>query len=305
MQDVETQEDTAEAPSEGFFSTFGRVLGALGSLLLLVGILVWSWQLYSRDVSEIPVIRAELEPMRIAPEDIGGTEVPHQGLSVNRVIEGQGVAEPQSDVALAPAPETLPQEDVLVTLPGPSAIQTQTDQPLGEEAVVLSESVVSEAESPEAESETADLSQDTNSPPSSPTPLPPQPVAGSSLVAPEWGLPPLARPENLQRIDLTRAGSAGRPLNPVIALADVPSGIAVIQLGAFDTSEIAAEQGVLIAQEHKDILAAQQRYIQPIRSGERQFYRLRMMGFADLAEAAAACSALQSRRQDCIPTVQQ
>ena len=52
-----------------------------------------------------------------------------------------------------------------------------------------------------------------------------------------------------------------------------------------------------------DYLAGKKRVIQRAESGGRIFYRLRAMGFADLADARRFCSALVAENADCIPVV--
>ena len=76
--------------------------GAVMSVALVVGIGVWGYKLLVRDVSGVPVVRALDGPMRIQPENPGGEQAAHQGLSVNRV-QANGVAAPTADrLVLAP-----------------------------------------------------------------------------------------------------------------------------------------------------------------------------------------------------------
>ena len=60
---------------------------------------------------DVPIIAALEGPARIAPDDAGGTQVAHQGLSVNNVLEGGGVAGVAREVTVAPAAETVSVED--------------------------------------------------------------------------------------------------------------------------------------------------------------------------------------------------
>src|SRR6056297_1955123 len=85
--------------------------GALLSLVLILGLAAWGWQLMKRDVSGVPVVRALEGPMRVTPDDPGGRLAEHQGLSVNR-IAAEGTAEPPVEtIVLAPAPLSLTEED--------------------------------------------------------------------------------------------------------------------------------------------------------------------------------------------------
>ena len=81
--------------------------GAAVSLSLVVGLSVWAWQLTMRDVSGVPVIRALEGPMRIAPEDPGGSQAEHQGLAVNRIAAGEEAA-PATGLTRSPRPTVRP-----------------------------------------------------------------------------------------------------------------------------------------------------------------------------------------------------
>ena len=54
------------------FGTLANWTGAAVSLALVVGVGVWGYQLATRDISGIPVVRAAEGPMRIQPEEPGG-----------------------------------------------------------------------------------------------------------------------------------------------------------------------------------------------------------------------------------------
>ncbi|MBU3028799.1 SPOR domain-containing protein [Paracoccus marinaquae] len=86
-------------------------LGALASVALMVGLLAWGWQLVSRDVSGVPVIKAIEGEARSAPEDPGGELTSYTGYAVNDVAEGVE-PEPAAQVAIAPMATDLTEEDV-------------------------------------------------------------------------------------------------------------------------------------------------------------------------------------------------
>lgn len=86
-------------------------LGALVSVGLMVGLVTWGWQLVSRDVSGIPVIRAIEGAARTAPDDPGGELSNYTGLAVNNVAAGQASSAIQQ-VAIAPPPVGLSEDDL-------------------------------------------------------------------------------------------------------------------------------------------------------------------------------------------------
>ncbi|SIT76201.1 SPOR domain-containing protein [Pontibaca methylaminivorans] len=89
-----------------------NALGALASLALVIGIVIWGYKLVMRDVHGVPVVRAIEGPLRVQPENPGGESASHQGLAVNR-IAAEGTAAPTADtLRLAPRPITLDPEDL-------------------------------------------------------------------------------------------------------------------------------------------------------------------------------------------------
>ena len=78
--------------------------GALTSLALIVGLGFWGTQMVIRDVSGVPVVRAQEGNMRVEPETPGGRPASHQGLAVNSVAADGEAAGPADQLVLAPAP---------------------------------------------------------------------------------------------------------------------------------------------------------------------------------------------------------
>ncbi|RNF35531.1 SPOR domain-containing protein [Paracoccus methylarcula] len=119
-------------------------LGALASVALMIGLMVWGWQLVSRDVSGVPVIHALQGAARTTPEDPGGELTSYTGYAVNDVAEGTESA-PIDQVAIAPAVAGLTDDDVAMGEFGLAAREPsqQSDVPLsfdGEPVAPLSDS---------------------------------------------------------------------------------------------------------------------------------------------------------------------
>lgn len=119
-------------------------LGALASVALMIGLMVWGWQLISRDVSGVPVIHALQGEARTTPEDPGGELTSYTGYAVNDVAEGADPA-PIDQVAIAPAVAGLTEDDVAMGEFGLTAREPsrQSDVPLtfaGEPVTPLSDS---------------------------------------------------------------------------------------------------------------------------------------------------------------------
>ena len=107
------QADLMDQP-EGLSARLCRLthyLGAVLSVMLLIGLVVWGYKLVARDVSGVPVIRATMGESRTAPEEPGGELARNGGLTVNEVAAGVAMP-PNAEIAIAPAPTGLSDDDV-------------------------------------------------------------------------------------------------------------------------------------------------------------------------------------------------
>lgn len=256
--------------------------GAAVSLSLVVGLSVWAWQLTMRDVSGVPVIRALEGPMRIAPEDPGGSQAEHQGLAVNRIAAGEEAAPAAERIVLAPAPVELaeldfasastPEASEAEVLPTPDAASAATLE-LFE---ALEEGVL------EAETEQA---------------------------APATGLTRSPRPTVRPADRRVAAISTANDADPVetTALSDeldptsLSEGTRLVQLGAFDDLETARAEWARLSGAFPDFFNGRPRVVQSAVSGGREFIRLRAAGFDDLSDARRFCTALLAEGTACIP----
>jgi hypothetical protein len=84
---------------------------------------------------------------------------------------------------------------------------------------------------------------------------------------------------------------------------EVPVGTALVQLGAFETLEIASAEWTRLSGRFAEFVGGKQPLVQQAESGGRNFYRLRAMGFTDLADARRFCAALVAENAGCIPVV--
>ncbi len=318
-----------------------RVLGAAGSLALVIGIGVWGYKLVMRDVSGVPVVRALEGPMRVQPDNPGGSQADHQGLAVNAVAAA-GAAAPTADrLMLAPRPVELTDEDKpMVQIRAEAEAEAETKQaetaakndpvaalveqltagvaPISDEnrpIVTLNDTATSEAEqqatAPEApvvlgDMDAPELAEDTSE---AEFEAQPAVVTGPGL---KRSLRPLARPARA----VSSSGSASAD-DPVLASAinsavdavasleidpdSLPSGTRMAQLGAYDSIDIARAEWDKLNVRFEDYLEGKQRVIQKASSGGRTFYRLRALGFDDLSDTRRFCSALVSENADCIP----
>ncbi len=263
-----------------------NISGALVSMALLVGIGMWGYQIVMRDVSGVPVVRALGGPMRETPVEPGGREAAHQGLSVNRVAAQGATAEPPERVIIAPRPLDLALEDV----PRTPRLATQPPAPARADGVHLAV-----ARQPEQMA--------TQAPAARPAPGPEAEETGAGV---EGGLGqslrPRLRPALPDPVAYALAAATSAPASEVDP-DSLPVGSRLAQLGAFESAEVARTEWDRLNARLGDLLDGKRRVVQRAESGGRTFYRLRVVGFDDLADARRFCSALQAEQAECIPVV--
>ncbi|MAC73035.1 SPOR domain-containing protein [Rhodobacteraceae bacterium Araon29] len=275
-------------------------IGALVSLALVIGVSLWAYRLVVRDVSGVPVIKASAEPMRVAPQNPGGTAALNQGLSVNQVVEAGDDTQPEF-VTLAPRPVALGDDDIptaqiepvstaVIAAPSRKAatvdIQTLADQIAVEVAPLNGELDTSEIVRLDSSSIENALKQALS-----------EPQTSVEFVS----LRPKKRPDRLQRDVAVPSGelAALRELAPD----QIPVGTALVQLGAFASPEIARSEWRRLSGKFSSFMAGRELVIQRAVNGGRIFYRLRAAGFSDLSDARRFCSTLKAAETDCVPVV--
>lgn len=305
-----------------------NLAGALVSLGLIVGIGVWGYKLVARDVSGVPVVQALEGPMRISPDNPGGEIASNMGLAVNEVAAEGGASAPEEAeiVVLAPPVVELSQEDLSV-LPSVEAnegaqlgadAQDQAAQTGAVDAVMTPAPAPGEAltadqilaladqiatgatiiEPVEAAIEAQPVKTAVNGVPSEViADIVPSSVAGVSS-SPR----PISRPENLSLVRVP-APDTSIPSDATVTTTALPVGTNLVQLGAYESPEVAASEWVRFNTRFSDFLAGKERVIQRAERGGRTFFRLRAMGFSEIADARRLCAALIAEGTDCVPVV--
>lgn len=308
--------------SANSLTTLTNVAGAVMSFALVIGIGVWGYKLLVRDVSGIPVVRAASGDMRIRPAEPGGDKASHQGLSVNAVAAIGTAAKPADRLILAPEPIDLTVEDqVMPASMVTSSPQQPTVASLPEGAAVLDATEVAAAlESGDVGDLVAQLTagvaplgtagettQETLA--SVNTSIVEEVKAAEERVAALVNAPGLrqsARPKKrpaVRAVVTPAAVASTRGSVAEVSAASLPAGTRLVQLGAFDSPEVAREQWDQLSRRFDVYLSGKTRIVQKATSGGRVFYRLRAMGFDDIADARRFCSALVAGNADCIPVV--
>lgn len=308
----------AEDYPEGLGARLGRLthyLGAVVSVILLVGLVVWGYKLVARDVSGVPVIRAVQGEARTAPDEPGGELARNGGLSVNEVAAGVEIP-PAAEIAIAPAPTGLAEDDVAMgELADVSALTALTNDalPASPENPVVA---ISDADAAAglAAGLTADLDEMGIVSADDP--------AAAEMAATEAEMPvptvQAARPAPRPASIASRAQAAPAAERPAVEAAvaeavteapepapvqqaSVASGSPLVQIGAFDSDAIANGEWSRISGRFSSLFAGKSPVVQSTDRNGRTFYRLRVAGFESRDEARRFCAALLAEGTDCYP----
>ncbi|MEM6759629.1 MAG: SPOR domain-containing protein [Pseudomonadota bacterium] len=299
------------APQGNQLKQLTNLAGACASLALIAGVAVWSYNLIMRDVSGIPVVQAASGEMRVRPDDPGGQLAQNTGLSVNEVAAGAAASAPTERLLLAPAPLDLAQEDdpaaadrvAPVQQPAPLDVAASLDAGNSTQAAeidALVSRLIEGAEPIEVVTEAAAVPVVATV--ATPEPKPATVQAVISGPGPKVSLRPALRPRTAPAQVIPASVSATRKVRDIDP-ATLPAGTRLVQLGAFDSADLARQQWDAMRARFDDYLTGKDRVIQEAQSGGRTFYRLRAHGFADLSDARRFCSALVAEGADCIPVV--
>lgn len=284
--------------------------GAVVSVSLVAALIVWGGELFMRDVSGVPVVRAIEGPARVAPETPGGEQVAYQGLAVNAVAERGAEDTMPERLVLAPPPLSL-DDDVAPAATLRDAVARTTDPdraPSDETAADGSEDdAIIAAAMRSASNAVSGRALDDDAGSSANSAAPEGAETSSTEIAgpgPRRSPRPPARPEQDLVAQATANATSMTAQRQVEIDADtLDSGTRLVQVGAFEEVDIAREEWRRLARRFEVHLEDKQRVIQPTQQSGRDFYRLRVHGFADDAEARRFCAVLIAENEDCIPVL--
>lgn len=289
-----------------------NLTGAVVSLALVIGVGVWGYKLLVRDVTGIPVVRAALGEMRVRPEEPGGQLAQNQGLSVNSVAAIGASDELAEELRLAPQPTDLAEEDQPMPQINEAALTSEPESlvPAGQPIMQGADNAAEAFEDGSIDSIIAQLTNGVA--PSDDLAGETVPVLASvsvedvpALLSGD-GIAVSLRPTLRPRRATTAANANVTPAaasSPDIDATSLPVGTRLVQLGAFDTPEIARAQWGKLDTRFAPFMEGKKRIVMKAKSGGRTFYRLRAQGFEDLGDARRFCSALVAENVDCIPVV--
>lgn len=278
--------DEGFAPAAGAprVTNLVNLAGAAMSFALILGVGFWGYKLIVRDVSGIPVVRAMEGDMRVLPDNPGGAVAMHTGLAVNEVAASGEAGGPEDTLVLAPRTAGLAAEDLEAQ---PVAAASETT------AVV---------ENVPAEDEIAALAAQLSA-------LAPAPVEQTAVVNPDVipatvpGVATSPRP-SVRPASFKVPATAATPSSEVaVTTASFPTGTNLVQLGAFQSPTLAAQEWARLQSSFGQLIADRAHFIEVSNQSGGTWYRLRASGFEDRAEARRLCAALQAEGANCIAVV--
>ncbi len=252
----------------GRLSVFLSWFGALVSIALMAGIGYWAANLGSRDISEIPVIRAMEGHARTRPIDPGGLQVGNQGLSINQVIESGIAAEGPDTVVLAPRPMPLDPGDTVSSQDG---LIDETPSP---------ETLIAGAAEPADATGTE------------------RPIEQASVA--EAAEPP-AEVEVEPGFETADSATLPRPRPNGLGIAPLQEGALVVHLGSFGSYQVAEEERKRLITDHGDLIGDRPTVIQPTESSGVTSYSIAAVGFESQVASRNLCTSLLERGKQCIP----
>ena len=304
MLEVKETAREGEGKQSNFnFSVAFYWVGAALSLSLLTGAIGWSYQLIVRDISQIPIVRAQLGPLRVAPDDPGGLTAANQGLSVTQLAVNERPLL-SDEIFLAPAAEVLSEENVVLQISEENSsitnrekfdtLEVSTENSL-DLKILPEQNATGLASNNEAVLSTAAFS---------PKKLEIENAVSLALSLTNEvdssfnSLRPKIRPVVLNQIQTDNIAQA--VANELVVT--LPVGSAVVQLGAFESKSLAKIEWQRLEALLGSVLTSKNMVIQKAESGGKVFYRLRAFGFDDLSDARQFCSAVNDKVA-CIPVV--
>ncbi|MEM9716580.1 MAG: SPOR domain-containing protein [Pseudomonadota bacterium] len=258
------------------------------------------------------VIALAPSPMGLEQEDIPALTDADEGAVEPVRVE---VAELGADLTPEPQPQA-PAPTQTVSLTGEQATMPVTaeevEQAIAEALRLATEAAGGEApteENTEVAANTADTptaSDDANASPYAvkasavPTLRPARPKA------PEPTATVKATPETPSAEAAPETTAAVTPGVPVggTEVASIEAGTRVVQLGAFDSRATARNMWKTLQNRNTDLLAGRSYFIQPVESGGKTLFRLRVLGFETTTDARNMCAALTQRKIPCIAVIQ-
>ena len=274
-------------------------IGAVLSLSLLAGAIGWSYKLVVRDINQIPIVRAQLGPLRVAPDNPGGLTAANQGLSVTQLAVNEKPLL-SDEINLAPAAEILNEETSASLLREVDKLN-QIDETYEIKEINAENTISLDGSSGAMKGETASKTESLVAQ----VAFSQKKVEIENAVSLALSITSEFDPSLTSLRPKTRPRSVQQNRELIVSkepMSKLPIGSAIVQLGAFDSKSLAESEWRRFEKLLGSILAPKQMIIQKAESSGKIFYRLRASGFNDISDARQFCTAI-SDKVACIPVV--
>ena len=274
-------------------------IGAVLSLSLLAGAIGWSYKLVVRDINQIPIVRAQLGPLRVAPDNPGGLTAANQGLSVTQIAVNEKPLL-SDEINLAPAAEILNEETSASLLREVDKLN-QIDETYEIKEINAENTISLDGSSGAMKGETTSKTESLVAQ----VAFSQKKVEIENAVSLALSITSEFDPSLTSLRPKTRPRSVQQNRELIVSkepMSKLPIGSAIVQLGAFDSKSLAESEWRRFEKLLGSILAPKQMIIQKAESGGKIFYRLRAAGFNDISDARQFCTAI-SDKVACIPVV--
>jgi len=239
----------------------------------------------------------------VAPDNPGGLTAANQGLSVTQLAVNEKPLL-SNEIHLAPAAKILNAENLALKVT--EEVKSNTDNEILEIKEVNSENSINlKALSNEIELDTRSKEEVVLSKVAfSQKKIKIENAVALALsitddpVASLTSLRPKIRPISFRRNNKTTGDQVAT--NELIS--KLPMGSAVVQLGAFESKNLAKSEWQRFEELLGSMLISKKMVVQKAESGGKIFYRLRASGFDDISDARQFCTAI-SDKVACIPVV--
>lgn len=312
-----------------------RVIPRLVVLVALGGFGLLAWYAYhssggSSVEGEVPLIEAEKSPVRSAPENPGGMEIPHQDKKVFEAVSGETPRQPEKEQIIATPEEPIAPARVANPAPTPSnalrdafsesSTGGQASPPGAQEpsvtveqepGVTIEQGVkVQRGGIPPIAGITAEESQKVVPLPKKAAPAVSAKAASvtvATVKAPEPAVEPEPKPVVAAKpvpVAVPAPKVETVPLQPKVEKASDASATSAkgarVQLAALKSQEEASALWTKIKHAHAGVVGDRTSHIEKADLGAKgTYYRLQVGGFENALDAKAFCAKLTAAKQGC------
>jgi cell division protein FtsN len=284
-EDEYPDDDFYEGEDEPRFSR-RRWIGATLALLIVFGFGIGIWYAYDQGVKKgvqlaPPIISADKAPVKVAPEDPGGMEVPNQDKQVFNVLNS-GEGEEKVEKLMAPPEAAIREEKPELSEAEKAADENKLDQ-LVEKATEDGEAAADKVT--ETAEKAADAVSDTTE----------KAVEAAKETA-------AAAEEKVAETSETVKESAKETVTAALPPAKetaTPGGNSWVQVGSFGSVDAAEKQWSNLTGKHGSLLSGVGYRVQDVQVNGKTYYRLQLGSFGRDA-ASKLCNDLKAAKQDCL-----